>query len=57
MFFPTDYEEDFEADDEGQAEDRGEEKDKKSVPPSREREGEDREKCDQSDSEDDDKVG
>ncbi|CDQ72481.1 unnamed protein product [Oncorhynchus mykiss] len=51
-----DYEEDFEADDEGQAEDRGEEKDKKSVPPSREREGEDREKCDQSDSEDDDKV-
>ncbi|XP_029562319.1 glutamate-rich protein 3 [Salmo trutta] len=49
-----DYEEDFEADDEGQAEDRGEEKDKKSVPPSRERDGEDREKDEQSDSEDDD---
>ncbi|XP_055718117.1 glutamate-rich protein 3 isoform X2 [Salvelinus fontinalis] len=44
-----DYEEDFEADDEGQAED------KKSFRPSRERDGEDREKDDRSDSEDDDK--
>ncbi|XP_064789011.1 glutamate-rich protein 3 [Oncorhynchus masou masou] len=51
-----DYEEDFEADDEGQVEDRGEEKDKKSVPPFSERDGEDREKGNQSDSEDDDKV-
>uniref|UniRef100_A0A4W5R1T4 DUF4590 domain-containing protein n=1 Tax=Hucho hucho TaxID=62062 RepID=A0A4W5R1T4_9TELE len=51
------YEEDFEADDEGQAEDGGEEKDTKSVPPSRERDGEDREKDVQSDSEDDDKDG